>query len=131
MPKNYFNPSKPWREQINYGDDRVGGSLSHWPQPECRYRLLFSPVLRSVVSGTPRECNEEYQAFVDEHGPRLENYVDSIVLIKDLVLIIYFNGDYQDIAIYLKLNDLGWMISQIRFIEAVGDHPLDPKMISP
>jgi len=83
------------------------------------------------VNGRPNECHEEYRAFVEEHGPKLENFVDSMVLVKDLVLVIYFNGDYQDIAMYLRLHDLNWMISQLRFIEGVGEHSLDPKMISP
>lgn len=130
--KPHFNPNEPWRDQVYYGDDRVGNSILFWSQPEYCYRALFSPVLilKPSISFNRIDCKEQYLAFELEHGERLAAFVDSLVINIHGIMVIYWNGDFQDIRMYFRLNDLEWLNGQVRYLEGVGDSALDPRMRS-
>lgn len=126
LSNKHFNPTEPWLEQVNYGDDRVGDKFLYWSQPEYRYRILFSPVIREFYgNGRLKDCHQDYAVLMTEHGPRLEMLLDCMFIVSNLVLVMYFNGDYQDVVMHLKLQDLSWMVNQIRYVEGYGDGPLD------
>lgn len=105
--------NQPWHPQVWWNAPLIHIEGAHWSQPEYRYRILFDVALMYD--------EQQFIQYMEEQD-QIEKFADCL-LVKDPHHMIYFNGDFVDILMYLRLTEGTRVLASIYGIESLDENP--------